>query len=50
MHTNVFWTTTHAKIIATLMKVDQVEREMAEVNDYKERPFKYPILTLQALT
>jgi hypothetical protein len=50
MHGNVVWTATQAKIIAALMKLDQVEREMAEVNDDKEGPFKHPMLSLQALT
>jgi hypothetical protein len=50
MHGNVVWTTTHAKIIACLMKLEQVEREMAEVNDDNEGLFKHPMLNLQALT
>ncbi len=48
MHRNVVWTATQAKIIAALMKLDQVEREMAEVNDDKEGPFKHRMLSLQA--
>jgi hypothetical protein len=47
MHGNVVWTTTHAKIIVALMKLDQVEKEMAEVNDDKERPLKHPMLSVR---
>jgi hypothetical protein len=48
MHRNVVWTATQAKITAALMKLDQVEREMAEMNDDKEGSFKHPMLSLQA--
>jgi hypothetical protein len=48
IHGNDVWNSTQAKLIAALMKLDQVEREMAEMNDDKEGSFKHPMLSLQA--